>query len=116
MMVVAQFFPKIYNTDDTVRNIATSLITVAAIFMPVQAGTNAGYFTLRSGGKTLITFLFDCGFVWIINIPLAFVLSRFTDMGIIYLYACVLSTDVVKCILSFILVKKGVWLNNVVDD
>ena len=115
MILLAPLFPKIYNTEDTVRHIATSLIITAAIFMPVQAGTNAGYFTLRSGGKTLITFLFDCGFVWIVNIPLAFILSRFTDMGILYLYASILSTDVIKCILSFILVKKGVWLNSVVD-
>ena len=83
--------------------------------MPFAAGTNAGYFTLRSGGKTLLTFIFDCGFVWIVNIPLAFILSRYTDLYIVYLYACVLATDTVKCLLSYILVKKGVWLNTVVD-
>ncbi len=115
MITLAPFFPEIYNTDDTVKALATSLIITAAIFMPVQAGTNAGYFTLRSGGKTLITFLFDCGFVWIINIPLAFILSRFTDLNILHLYGTILSTDVFKCILSYILVKKGVWLNSVVD-
>ena len=115
MSLFAPLFPQIYNTDDAVRNLATSLILTAAIFMPFQAGTNAGYFTLRSGGKTLITFIFDCGFVWIINIPLAFVLSRFTDMHIIHMYACILSTDVIKCITSYVLVKKGVWLNTIVD-
>ena len=115
MCAIAPLFPKIYNTDDTVRHLATSLIMTAAIFMPVQAGTNAGYFTLRSGGKTLMTFLFDCGFVWIINVPLAFVLSRFTDLYIVYLYACVVGTEALKCILSYILVKKGIWLNSVVD-
>ena len=115
MAMCAPLFPKIYNTEETVRTLATYLILTAALFMPFQAGTNAGYFTLRSGGKTLLTFIFDCGFVWIINIPLAFILSRFTDLYIVYLYACVLSTDVVKCILSYILVKKGIWLNSVVD-
>ena len=115
MTAVSSVFPTIYNTDTTVRALATSLILTAAIFMPLQAGTNAGYFTLRSGGKTLMTFIFDCGFVWIINIPLAFVLSRFTDLHIIYLYASILSTEGLKCVLSYILVKKGVWLNSVVD-
>ena len=115
MAMCAPLFPKIYNTEETVRTLATYLILTAALFMPFQAGTNAGYFTLRSGGKTLMTFIFDCGFVWIINIPLAFVLSRFTDLYIVYLYACVLATEVLKCILSYILVKKGIWLNSVVD-
>lgn len=115
MSVFAPLFPKIYNTDDAVRNLATSLIITAAIFMPVQAGTNAGYFTLRSGGKTLMTFLFDCGFVWLINVPLAFVLSRYTDLYIVYLYAAVVGIETFKCILSYILVKKGIWLNSIVD-
>ena len=115
MALFAPIFPKIYNTDDTVRQLATYLIITAAIFMPVQAGTNAGYFTLRSGGKTLMTFIFDCGFVWLINVPLAFVLSRFTDLYIVYLYAAVIGTESFKCILSYILVKKGIWLNSVVD-
>lgn len=115
MSTFAPIFPQIYNTEDSVRSLATSLILTAAIFMPFAAGTNAGYFTLRSGGKTLLTFIFDCGFVWIVNIPLAFILSRYTDLYIVYLYACVLATDTVKCLLSYILVKKGVWLNTVVD-
>ena len=115
MSAFAPIFPQIYNTEDSVRSLATSLILTAAIFMPFAAGTNAGYFTLRSGGKTLLTFIFDCGFVWIVNIPLAFILSRYTDLYIVYLYACVLATDTVKCLLSYILVKKGVWLNTVVD-
>ena len=115
MSLFAPIFPQIYNTEDTVRSLATSLILTAAVFMPFAAGTNAGYFTLRSGGKTLLTFIFDCGFVWIVNIPLAFILSRYTDLYIVYLYACVLATDIIKCILSYILVKKGVWLNTVVD-
>ena len=115
MACFAPLFPKIYNTEDSVRHLATLLIITAAIFMPVQAGTNAGYFTLRSGGKTLLTFLFDCGFVWIVNVPLAFILSRYTDLYIVYLYASVLGTDIIKCILSYILVRKGIWLNSVVD-
>lgn len=115
MALCSSIFPDIYNTDDTVRAIATSLILTSAMFMPLQAGTNAGYFTLRSGGKTLMTFLFDCGFVWVVNIPLAFVLSRFTDLDIIYLYGAILGTDAIKCVLSYILVKKGIWLNSVVD-
>ena len=115
MAAFAPIFPNIYNTEESVKSLATYLILTAALFMPFQAGTNAGYFTLRSGGKTLMTFIFDCGFVWIVNIPLAFILSRFTDLYIVYLYACILATDVFKCMLSYILVRKGIWLNSVVD-
>ncbi len=115
MSAFAPLFPEIYNTNDSVRHLATYLILLNALFMPIQAGTNAGYFTLRSGGKTFITFIFDSGFVWLINVPLAFALSRFTDIDIVYLYTVILSTDIIKCLLGYIFVKKGVWLNSVVD-
>jgi len=83
--------------------------------MPVHAFTNATYFTLRSGGKTFITFLFDSGFVWCISVPVAFCLSRFTEMPIAELYFLVLASELIKCILGYVFVKKGIWLNVIVD-
>lgn len=115
MAVFAPLFPKIYNTEDQVRSLASSLILVAAVFMPVQAFTNACYFTLRSGGKTFITFLFDSGFVWAVSVPLAFILSRFTAVAIIPMYAIVLGADIIKCIIGYMMMKKGIWLNTVVE-
>ncbi len=115
MAMTSSLFPKIYNTTDEVRSLASSLILTVACFFPVMAFTNSCYFTLRSGGKTLVTFVFDSGFVWFVSIPLAFVLSRFTAVPIVPLYACVLTADIVKCILGYALMHKGVWLNTVVE-
>ncbi len=116
MVFVAPLFPKIYNTQEEIRELAASLITVSACFMPVQAFTNASYFTLRSGGKTGITFLFDSGFVWAVSLPVAFCLSRFTALGVVAMFAAVSAADIVKCILGYAFMKKGVWLNVVVED
>ena len=115
MIIFAPLFPRIYKTSDEIRNLASTVITVAALFMPVQSFTNACYFTLRSGGKTVITFLFDSGFVWTVSVPLAFILSRYTAVPIVPLYAAVLSADIIKCILGYAFMKKGVWLNTVVE-
>ncbi len=115
MIIFAPYFPRIYNTSGEIRNLAATLIIVVAAFMPVQCFTNACYFTLRSGGKTVITFLFDSGFVWTISVPLAFILSRFTAIPIVPMYAIILSADIIKCILGYAFMKKGVWLNTVVE-
>ena len=64
--------------------------------MPFNAFLHSAYFTLRSGGKTLITFFFDAGFVWIVSIPLAMMLSRLTDMPVRVLYACCTGADLIK--------------------
>ena len=105
-------FPKIYNTTDEVRHLATALICINACIMPFNSYTNATYFTLRSGGQTMITFLFDSCFVWGVCIPLAYCLSRFTDLSIIPLFAICVSTDLVKCVIGASMIKKGKWIQN----
>ena len=41
------------------------------------------YFTIRSGGRTLITFLFDAVYTWAVTVLLAFLLTHYTDMDIV---------------------------------
>ena len=90
------------------------MILISAAIMPFHAFTHATYFTLRSGGKTLITFFFDSCYTWLINFPIAFVLSRYTALPLPIVYLFVNGVDLLKCIIGFILVKKGVWVNNIV--
>ena len=103
--------PKVYAIE-TVRQLATCLICISAIMMPFNSYTNATYFTLRSGGQTLVTFLFDSCFVWGVCIPLAFCLSRFTAMTIIPLYAICQSLDLIKCLIGAFMLKQGKWIQN----
>ena len=110
---VSGLFPQIYNTSDEIRHIATGLIRINAICMPLFSYSNAAYFVIRSGGKTMITFFFDSLYTFIFPLPLAFILSRFTGIPILYLYLCVQLTEVVKCTVGGILVKKGIWINDI---
>ena len=116
MAVLAPLFPGIYNTTPTVRALAAELLLVDAAMMPFIAYVHLCYFTLRAGGKTIITFFFDCGFVWIICVPLAFCLSRFTEMPILPMFICVQAVELVKCVVGFFLVKGKTWVNNLVRD
>jgi Na+-driven multidrug efflux pump len=115
LLLLAPVFPKIYNTTDEVRGLATRFITIWACLMPFQAFLHAAYFTLRSGGKTVITFFFDSGFVWICSIPAAFFLSRYSGLPILATYILCQSLDIIKCVIGYVLVKKGVWLQNIVS-
>ena len=74
--------------------------------------TNATYVTLRSGGQTLVTFLFDSCFVWVCCVPTAFCLSRFTGIGIIPLFAICQALDLIKCALGAYMLKQGKWIQN----
>lgn len=116
MVVIAPLFPEIYDTTDEVKAIAKQFILAQAIFMPQAAFMHAAYFTLRSGGKTIVTFLFDSVFVWCVSVPVAFCLSRFTGISVIAIFAMVQMADWIKCVIGFVLVKKGVWLQNIVTE
>lgn len=103
-------FPAIYNTTEAVRGLAQDLILISALVMPFQSFANATYFTLRSGGKTMITFLFDSVFLWVCGVSLAFTLSRFTNLPILPLFALCQLPDVLKCVVGEYMLKKGSWI------
>lgn len=114
MALVSPFFAQLYNTSAQVKELAVSFIRITACCMPMMGFTNTAYFTLRSGGKTIVTFFFDGAFLWFVNIPLAYALSRFTGMPILPLYLCCQMVDLIKCVVGFVLVKRGNWAQNIV--
>ncbi len=114
MILSAPLFPRLYNTSDEVKKLATLFLIVQGLATPKDAFLHASYFTLRSGGKTIITFLFDSVFMCLVSVPVAFVLSRFTNMHVIGIFAIVHAVDLIKCAIGYVLVKKNVWMRNIV--
>lgn len=115
MACLAPFIPHIYKTEDNVRELATNFLLIVAAFMPLFAFVHNCYFTLRSGGRTGVTFLFDSVFAWGIVVPVAFVLAKFTNLPIVPLYLLVQSLEFIKGIIGFILIKKGYWIKNIIN-
>lgn len=114
MIAASPFFPMLYNTSAEVKHLATGLIFIYGAFMPIYAYTHASYFTLRSGGNTLITFIFDSCFVWVLSVPTAFVLSRFTGIDVFYMVLIVQSLEIIKGFIGGGMVLSGIWARNIV--
>ncbi len=115
MIVLGSLFPRLYNTTPEVRQLATNFIRITACVMPMQAFLHATYFTIRSGGKTVITFLFDSGFSWCVALPFAYLVVHFTGLGILTIFAMYSLLDSIKAVVGFILLKKGIWVQNIVE-
>lgn len=112
----AIFIPRIYNISDNAKAIATSLMQITALAMPIDAFAHASYFTLRSGGKVIITLIFDSFFVWSISVMCAAFLVNYTSLGILTIYFIVQVLNLIKCILGYIFVKQGSWIKNVISE
>ena len=96
MLCVSNVFPRAYNTTDEVRNLAGSLIRVIVFFTPIHGFLHALYFSIRSGGKTFVTFLFDSVYLWVIAFPFAYILAHYTNVDIIHMFIYCQSIDLFK--------------------
>ena len=111
---LAAFFPMLYRTEDGIRSLAGYMIVIQCMCMPLWAFTNACYFTLRSGGKTWITFIYDFAFTWILIIPLGAFLSYCTSVDIHILFAVLSLSEIVKVVIGYFMVRSDMWINNIV--
>ncbi|MBE6784003.1 MAG: MATE family efflux transporter [Ruminococcaceae bacterium] len=116
MALLAPVIPDIYNTENHVKEMATKFLFIVAGLMPIFSFSHCCYFTLRSGGRTILTFVFDSVFTWGVVVPFAYCLARFTSIAIVPLFFAVQSLEFLKCIVGFILVKKGLWIRNIISE
>jgi Na+-driven multidrug efflux pump len=116
LIALSGFFPRVYDTTDEVRHLATRFIIITALFFPVQGFLNALYYTLRSGGKTVITFLFDSVYSCVVTVPVTFLLCRYSAVPILVVYAIVQALDFIKVCVGYVLIQKGVWITNLVES
>ena len=115
VFLIGDKIPLLYNVSDASKEYAAFFIKVCSLFIPVHAFANASYFTIRSGGKTLVTFLMDSVFIMCVNVPIAFALFYVFHLSIWVIFPIVQAIDIIKVIIGMTLVKKKVWLNNIVE-
>ena len=116
MILAAPYIPLLYNVGPEVRDLTRRLLIVAGLSLPIHSFAHVCYFTIRSGGKTVITFLFDAVYTWAVTVLLAFLLTRYTALDIIQIYFCVQFIDILKLIIGLLMLRSNFWARNVVSD
>lgn len=116
IVALSGVIPQIYNTSDEVRSLTTKLLIIAGSVMPIDSFAHVAYFTIRSGGKTFITFLFDCCFTCLVNLPIAYFLCNFTSLDITVIYFCVSYVNILKVIIGAIMLHNGIWAKNIIHN
>ena len=104
----------LYRTSEASRELAAYFLRVFGCIMPVIAFANATYFTLRSGGRTFVTFLFDSVFMWVLPVPTAFALYYLFHPDIHIVFPIVQGLEILKCVVGYIMMKKRVWVRTIV--
>ncbi len=112
----APFIPLMYNVEPEVQSLATKFLIIAGASLPIHAVIHEIYFTVRSGGKTIVTFLFDSVYSWTIPAVLAFVLCRFTTIPIVTVFFIIQFSDIIKLFIGIPMLKPSFWAKCVVND
>ena len=115
MILIGRIFPNLYATEESIKELARTFITISAVVMPICAYCHCSYFTLRSGGKTVITFLFDSVYSWLVIIPVGTFLAKYTALPIALVFSLVQSLEFVKAIIGYFMIRSGSWLQNIVE-
>ena len=113
---LAPFIPQIYNTTDEIKAMAMWMLIIMGLYAPVSGMANSLYFTLRSGGKAFITFIFDSGFNLVITLTVVNLIIRLTDLPILPVYVIAYGLEIIKCIIGFAILKSGIWAHNLVKN
>ena len=116
LIAISPFIPLIYNTEADVRQLATSFLIIAGASLPIHALIHSTYFTIRSGGRTFITFLFDSVYTWCVPVVISFFLCRFTSLSIVTIYFIVQFSDIIKIMIGLPMLKSGIWAKNIIKD
>lgn len=112
LVILSPIFPNFYNTSQAVKATATSMLRVGGSLLWIGSLYNASYYTLRSGGKTIVILLFDSVGTVFVSFPVSFFLSHYTDLSIVHMYMIVCLVDLYKVILGLTLVRKRIWVKN----
>lgn len=109
-------FPLVYNTSSSIRSLATFLMLISALNMPFNAFAHAAYFTLRSGGKVAVTFIFDCVYMWVVIMPVSFAIAYLTSWPIHVMYPLCQATEILKAFFGLFCLVRTNWAKQIVAD
>ena len=113
----APIFPNLYKTESSIKALATAMIFIRVGHMPIHAIAHSSYYTIRAGGRTFITVLFDSVYALGIVYPVALLLATFTNLPILPLYFISQYVELGKAILGIVLVSnRRVWVRNLVEE
>lgn len=112
LFILSYFILGIYDISDQAKRIATFNIRVNAFLIPVLAFNVSMYFTLRAGGDTKSTFIMDSGYMWVIQVPTALILSRFTSLPANILFLIIQLEELPKMIFAYSRYKREHWVRN----
>ena len=112
LFILSFFIVDLYDVSEATKALAGRNIRINAIFIPVFSFNVSMYFTLRSGGDTRSTMLMDSGYMWVVQVPIIFILARVTNLNVVMLFLIVQALELPKSLFALSRYRKENWVKN----
>ncbi len=114
LILTAGLLPMLYEVSQSTKDMASAMLRIQGLVLPVHSYVHVAYFTIRSGGKTVVTFLFDCFYTWCVPVVVSYVVCCLTDLPILACYGIVQALDLIKMAIAMPMLKSGFWAKNII--
>lgn len=118
LFLLSDYIPSLYpNTSSLVQDNISTILKVFSFYVPLKFSNALQIIgTLRAGGDTKFVLLAEVGPLWLIGVPLAFILSIFTSLPLFVIIAIVNIEEVVKFFLVLGRFLQYKWVKNLTLD
>ena len=116
LFTLSFFILNIYDVSETTKDIAKFNIRINALFIPIYSFNVSLYFTMRAGGDTKSTLLMDAGYMWVIPVPVAIILSYLTQMPVTLMFLFINMLDIPKMLFGLSRYRKENWIRNLAKE
>lgn len=110
--ILAPIYPSFFNVPKETRDLIQYCLVFYSSMFIFNCLDQVGYYTLTAGGKTWDSFKFDSGFIFVVYLPLSFILTRFTVLNFKTVFFIVQIFEVLKCYLIFSRMRKNEWITS----
>ena len=104
-------FLMLYKVTPATHEAARQIISVLAVLQLLMGVEVTGIIgVLRGGGDTRRAFLYDCGSLWALSVPMGILAGWVLKWPVPLVYACMRLDSPVKAALAFLRIRSGKWI------
>lgn len=104
----------LFDIADSTKSAAVNIIGVMSVIIFIKSfNTTAIVGAIRGGGDTKTAMIFDFVPMWVFSIPLGAIAAHFLKFPVWWVYACLMSDELIKSTFCLLYIRSKKWIRNV---
>ncbi len=119
-LALSPFVPRLFAVPEAMRQLATQLIIIQAIFIAPWILHAVMFFSLRAGGAMRAALMIDAVYMWLLPIPAAIAMAlwrpQFLVQHLVIVFLIVQFLFQLHLLPAWLVFRRGTWVKNLTAD